>query len=140
MESMMKTKRIDHIGIVVKSAEEKLKLYRDFLGLEVTDIEELPERGLKVYFISVGDTRIELLEPLHENSEVSGFLEKKGEGIHHIAFNVQGIMNAVELAKSNGLQPLSEEPKKGAGGTKVLFLHPKTTGGVLIELVEGEHH
>lgn len=137
---MMKTKRIDHIGIAVKNAQEKLKLYKDFLGLEVTEIEELPERGLRVYFINIGDTRIELLEPMHENSEVSGFLEKKGEGIHHIAFNIEGIEEAVEYAKSNGLQPLSEEPKTGAGGTKVLFLHPKTTGGVLVELVEGKHH
>ncbi|ABS61163.1 MULTISPECIES: methylmalonyl-CoA epimerase [Fervidobacterium] len=135
----MHTNRIDHIGIAVRDAKEKLKLYQDFLGLEVTEIEELPERGLRVYFIKVGDTRIELLEPMNENSEVSGFLEKKGEGIHHLAFNVHGIEEAVRLAKENGLQPLSEEPKKGAGGTKVLFLHPKTTGGVLIELVEGEH-
>ncbi|AMW33193.1 methylmalonyl-CoA epimerase [Fervidobacterium islandicum] len=135
----MHTNRIDHIGIAVKDAKEKLKLYKDFLRLEVTEIEELPERGLRVYFIKVGDTRIELLEPMNENSEVSGFLEKKGEGIHHIAFNVHGIDEAVALAKSHGLQPLSEEPKPGAGGTRVLFLHPKTTGGVLIELVEGEH-
>uniref|UniRef100_A0A7C5VJZ3 Methylmalonyl-CoA epimerase n=1 Tax=Fervidobacterium thailandense TaxID=1008305 RepID=A0A7C5VJZ3_9BACT len=135
----MFTKRIDHIGIVVRNAEEKLKFYRNFLGLELTEVEELPDRGLRVYFIKVGDTRIELLEPMHENSEVSGFLEKRGEGIHHIAFNVEGIDEAVELAKANGLHPLSEEPKMGAGGTRVLFLHPKTTGGVLVELVEGEH-
>lgn len=135
----MHTNRIDHIGIAVKDAKEKLRLYKDFLGLEVTEVEELPERGLRVYFIKVGDTRIELLEPMSENSEVSGFLEKKGEGIHHIAFNVHGIDEAVALAKAHGLQPLSEEPKPGAGGTRVLFLHPKTTGGVLIELVEGEH-
>ncbi len=135
----MHTNRIDHIGIAVKDAREKLKLYQDFLGLEVTEVEELPERGLRVYFIKVGDTRIELLEPMNENSEVSGFLEKKGEGIHHLAFNVRGIDEAVKIAKENELQPLSEEPKRGAGGTKVLFLHPKTTGGVLIELVEGEH-
>ncbi|WP_448378732.1 methylmalonyl-CoA epimerase [Fervidobacterium sp.] len=135
----MHTNKIDHIGIAVKDAKEKLRLYKDFLGLEVTEVEELPERGLRVYFIKVGDTRIELLEPMTENSEVSGFLEKKGEGIHHIAFNVHGIDEAVALAKAQGLQPLSEEPKPGAGGTRVLFLHPKTTGGVLIELVEGEH-
>jgi len=133
------TNRIDHIGIAVKDAKEKLRLYKDFLGLEVTEVEELPERGLRVYFIKVGDTRIELLEPMNENSEVSGFLEKKGEGIHHIAFNVHGIDEAAALAKAQGFQPLSEEPKPGAGGTRVLFLHPKTTGGVLIELVEGEH-
>jgi len=135
----MHTNRIDHIGIAVKDAKEKLRLYKDFLGWEVTEVEDLPERGLRVYFIKVGDTRIELLEPMAENSEISGFLEKKGEGIHHIAFNVHGIDEALALAKAHGLQPLSEEPKPGAGGTRVLFLHPKTTGGVLIELVEGEH-
>ncbi len=135
----MHTNRIDHIGIAVRDAKEKLKLYKNFLGLEVTEIEEIPERGLRVYFIKVGDTRLELLEPMSENSEISGFLEKKGEGIHHIAFNVNGIDEAVALAKENGLQPLSDEPKRGAGGTRVLFLHPKTTGGVLTELVEGEH-
>jgi len=133
------TNRIDHIGIAVRDAKEKLKLYKNFLGLEVTEIEEIPERGLRVYFIKIGDTRLELLEPMSENSEISGFLEKKGEGIHHIAFNVNGIDEAVALAKENGLQPLSDEPKRGAGGTRVLFLHPKTTGGVLTELVEGEH-
>ena len=135
----MHTNRIDHIGIAVRDAKEKLKLYKNFLGLEVTEIEEIPERGLRVYFIKIGDTRLELLEPMSENSEISGFLEKKGEGIHHIAFNVNGIDEAVALAKENGLQPLSDEPKRGAGGTRVLFLHPKTTGGVLTELVEGEH-
>lgn len=135
----MKVNKIDHIGIAVKNAEERLKLYKDFLGLEVIKEEVLPERGLKVYFIQIGESRFELLEPLNENSEISSFLEKKGEGIHHIAVNVNGIEEAVELAKKNGLKPLSETPKVGAGGTKVLFLHPKTTGGVLLELVEGNH-
>lgn len=135
----MKVNKIDHIGIAVKNAKERLKLYKDFLGLEVIKEEVLPERGLKVYFIQIGESRFELLEPLNENSEISSFLEKKGEGIHHIAVNVNGIEEAVELAKKNGLKPLSETPKVGAGGTKVLFLHPKTTGGVLLELVEGNH-
>ncbi|MDK2885585.1 MAG: methylmalonyl-CoA/ethylmalonyl-CoA epimerase [Thermosipho sp. (in: thermotogales)] len=135
----MKVNKIDHIGIAVKNAKERLKLYENFLGLKVEHIEDLPERGLRVYFINIGETRFELLEPLNENSEISGFLAKKGEGIHHIAVNVRGIEEAVELAKSQGFQPLSEEPKLGAGGTKVLFLHPKTTGGILLELVEGEH-
>ncbi|SHH14895.1 methylmalonyl-CoA epimerase [Thermosipho atlanticus] len=135
----MKAIKIDHIGIVVRDAKERLKLYRDFLGLKVEKIEELPERGLKVYFIQIGETRFELLEPLSESSEITKFLETRGEGIHHIAVNITNIEEAVKLAKENGFKPLSEEPKKGAGGTKVLFLHPKTTGGVLLELVEGEH-
>ncbi|MCD6104402.1 MAG: methylmalonyl-CoA epimerase [Thermosipho sp. (in: Bacteria)] len=135
----MKVNKIDHIGIAVKNAKERLKLYEDFLGLKVKNIEDLADRGLRTYFIEIGETRFELLEPLNENSEISQFLEKKGEGIHHIAVNVEGIEQAVELAKSKGFKPLSEVPKSGAGGTKVLFLHPKTTGGILLELVEGEH-
>ena len=135
----MKVDRIDHIGIAVRSIAEKLPLYKDFLGLELGGIEELPERGLKVAFLKVGDTRIELLEPLNENSQISKFLEKKGEGIHHIAYHVDNIDEALENAKSMGFKPLSDEPQPGAGGTRVVFLHPKTTGGVLIEMVEGQH-
>jgi len=135
----LKSERIDHIGIVVKSIEERLSVYRDLLKLEVTGIEELPERGLKVAFIKVGDTRIELLEPLSENSQISKFLESRGEGIHHIAFRVDDVKAAIEEAVSLELKPLSREPELGAGGTKIVFLHPKSTGGVLMELVEGHH-
>lgn len=135
----MFTKKIDHVGIAVKDASAKFLLYQSFLGLKDVHVEELPSRGIRVYMIKVGESKIELLEPMNEQSEINKFLETKGEGIHHIAFNVEGIDQAVELAKQNGLQPLSDSPKPGAGGTKVLFLHPKTTGGVLIELVEGSH-
>ncbi|MBM7559487.1 methylmalonyl-CoA epimerase [Marinitoga litoralis] len=129
-------KKIDHIGIVVKSIDKALKLYNNMLGLELTGEEILEDRGLKVAFIKVGDTRIELLEPLHENSEVSGFLEKKGEGMHHIAYEVDDVKSMIEKAKELELKPLSDEPKDGAHNTKVVFLHPKTTNGVLVELVE----
>jgi methylmalonyl-CoA/ethylmalonyl-CoA epimerase len=129
-------KKIDHIGIVVKSIDKALKLYNNLLGLELTGEEILEDRGLKVAFIKVGDTRIELLEPLHENSEVSGFLEKKGEGMHHIAYEVDDVKSMIEKAKELELKPLSDEPKDGAHNTKVVFLHPKTTNGVLVELVE----
>ncbi len=135
----MITKKIDHIGIVVKDATSKLSLYRDFLGLRKIEVEELADRGIRVYMVYVGESKIELLEPMNEESEIAKFLQNRGEGIHHIAFNVEGINEAVELAKGLGFQPLSDSPKPGAGGTKVLFLHPKTTGGVLVELVEGYH-
>ncbi|KUK20185.1 methylmalonyl-CoA epimerase [Pseudothermotoga lettingae] len=135
----MITKKIDHVGIAVRDASKRLSVYRDFFNLQNIHVEEIAERGIRVYMIQVGESKIELLEPMNENSEISKFLDSKGEGIHHIAFNVLGIDQAAELAKSNGLQPLSDKPKAGAGGTKVLFLHPKTTGGVLIELVEGNH-
>ncbi len=133
----MKALKIDHIGIAVKDASERLKLYKDLLGLEVTGSEELPERGLKVHFVKIGETRFELLEEISEKSEISSFLEKRGEGIHHVAIRVEGIENFIEKAKELGFKPLSDEPQKGAHGTKVVFLHPKTTGGILIELVEG---
>lgn len=136
---MVKADRIDHIGIVVRSIEEKLGFYRSFLGLELDGIEELPERGLKVAFLKVGDTRIELLESTKSDSEISGFLEKRGEGIHHIAYHVDDIVEAIKKASSMGYRPLSKEPAVGAGGVKVAFLHPKTTGGILVELVEGSH-
>lgn len=132
------TKKIDHIGIAVKNAQERLKLYEKLLNLKVTKVEELPERGLKVYFIKVGETRLELLEPISENSEISSFLEKRGEGIHHIAFLVEKVEDIIKKAKEEGIKPLSDKPQIGAGGRKIVFLHPKTTGGVLIELVEGE--
>ncbi len=133
----MKAVKIDHIGIAVKNAEERLKLYRDFLGLEVSGVEELPDRGLKVYFVKIGETRFELLEEISEDSEIHSFLEKRGEGIHHIAIKVDNVIEAIEKASINGLKPLSNEPKRGAHGTKVVFIHPKTTGGILLELVEG---
>jgi len=133
----MKTLKIDHIGIAVKNVEERLKLYKDLLGLEVQHVEELPERGLRVHFIRIGESRFELLEEISENSEIHSFLEKRGEGFHHIALRVEGIEEFIEKAKQLGIKPLSDEPRPGAHGTKVVFLHPKTTGGLLIELVEG---
>ncbi len=133
----MKALKIDHVGIAVRNAQERLRLYRDFFGLEISKVEELPERGLRVYFVEIGDTRFEILEETSENSEIHSFLEKRGEGFHHIAIRVEGIEQAVEEAKKHGLKPLSEMPQKGAHGTKVVFLHPKTAGGILFELVEG---
>jgi len=131
--------KIDHIGIAVKNASERLKFYTDFLGLKSIHTEQLPERGIRVHMIKVGESKIELLEPMNEQSEISKFLESEGEGIHHIAFNVTGIDEAVEIAKKNGFQPLSDAPRPGAVGMRVLFLHPKSVGGVLVELVEGHH-
>ncbi len=95
----MQVHKIDHIGIAVKNASERLKFYTDFLGLKSMHTEELPERGIRVHMIKVGESKIELLEPMNEQSEISKFLESKGEGIHHIAFNVTGIDEAVEIAR-----------------------------------------
>lgn len=133
-------KKIDHIGIAVKSIENALNLYKALLGLNVKGEEILEDRGLKVAFIEVGDVRLELLEPLNENSEISGFLAKKGEGIHHIAYEVENVKEMIEKAKNVGVKPLSDEPKPGAHNTRVVFLHPKTTNGVLVELVEHKNN
>lgn len=131
----MKLGRIDHIGIAVGSADKALKLYEGILGLKLSIVEELKERGLKVYFLESESTRLELLEPVAEESEITGFLRKKGEGIHHIAFSVSNIEEVVQECENSGFKVVSGI-QTGAKGKKVAFLHPKSTGGVLIELVE----
>jgi len=135
----LKTKRIDHIGIAVKSIEDRISFFADFLGMEVQGEELLAERGLKIAILKIGETKIELLEPIDPNSQISRFIEKRGEGIHHIAFNVTDIDTAFKNAREDGYTPLSDSPSAGAGNTRIVFLHPKTTGGVLVELVEGSH-
>jgi len=128
--------KIDHIGVVVNSIENALKLYSGLLDVEPDHEEVIESRGLKVCFIKMGDTMIELLQPIRDDSEVSKYLEKKGEGLHHLAYTVTDIQSKIEKAKELGLKPLSDEPKPGAHNTLAVFLHPKTTNGVLTELVQ----
>lgn len=135
----MEAKKIDHIGIAVKSIEEHKKIYIDYLGFKLEKMETLDDRGLKVAFLNAGNTRIELLESTDPNSTIAKFIEKKGEGIHHVAISVDSAQRGIEKAKEMNLKPLSETPRNGAGETKTVFLHPKSTKGVLVELVEGEH-
>ncbi len=135
----MSVTKIDHIGIAVKSIDESLKLYKEVLNMDFKGIEEMEDRALKTAFIQAGDSMIELLEPTSEKSTIAKFLEKKGQGIHHIALHVENIKETMESLKEKGYQLLSEEPEKGAHGTKVAFLHPKSTNGVLLELVEVDH-
>jgi methylmalonyl-CoA epimerase len=135
----MSVTKIDHIGIAVKSIDESLKLYKDVLDMDFKGIEEMTDRALKTAFIQAGDSMIELLEPTSEKSTMAKFLDKKGQGIHHIALHVENIQETMESLKENGYRLLSEEPEKGAHGTKVAFLHPKSTNGVLLELVEVDH-
>ncbi len=129
-------RKIDHIGIAVKNLEEAMELYKK-LGFEVEEIEEVPEQKVRVAMLPVGESRIELVEATAEDSPIAKFLEKRGEGIHHIAVNVENIEKALEKAKENGLQLIDEKPRIGAGGKKVAFVHPKSTKGVLLEFVEG---
>lgn len=132
----MKISKVDHIGIAVKDLEEALKLYRDILQLEVTGVEEVPDQKVKVAFIPVGESKVELLEPTTDDSPVAKFIAKRGEGIHHITFRVDNLVKALEEAKAAGIRLIDETPRLGAGGAKIAFLHPKSTGGVLLELCQ----
>jgi len=131
-------RKLDHIGIAVKSIEEASKLYTEVLGLEMQGIEEVAEQKVKVAFIPVGDTEIELLESTEEDGPIAKFIEKKGEGIQHIAFKVDNIEEAIEEMKAKGMRMIDEKPRYGAGGARIAFCHPKSTGGVLVELSERE--
>jgi len=124
---------LDHIGIAVASLEEGIAFYRD-LGLEVTGTEEVAEQGVRVAFLPVGDGRLELLEPTGPESPIARHVEKRGPGLHHICLRVNDIRAAMARLKAAGHRLLSEEPQAGAHGCLVCFVHPKSTGGVLLEL------
>jgi methylmalonyl-CoA epimerase len=124
---------LDHIGIAVRSIDERLAVYRA-LGLEVAGREEVPSEKVRVAFLPLAGTRIELLEPTAEDSPIAGFIAKRGEGIHHLSIEVVDIRAAMARARAAGLAVLSEEPQQGADGAQVCFVHPRSTGGVLIEL------
>lgn len=127
---------LHHIGIAVKSLDEAIHLYRDILGLRFEGVFVSQEQKVKAAFFSIGkDTRIELLEPTTSESTLARFLEKHGEGIHHIAFQVQNIEDALNQLKKNGVELIDSVPRTGAHETKVAFIHPKSTRNVLVELV-----
>jgi len=128
--------RIDHIGIAVKSIEEAARLYVQGLGLELARVETVSEQGVKVAFLPLGESEIELLEPLDATSTVAQFLEKRGEGLHHICVQVPDIRAAMARLREQGARLLSEEPSQGAGGSLVAFVHPRSANGVLLELCQ----
>lgn len=134
----MNVKKVDHIGIAVKNLDEALKFYKDILGLDCVGTEVVEEQKVKVAFLPVGDTEVELLESTSEDGPIAKFIEKKGEGIQHIAFRVDSIEEAIEEMKENGVKMIDETPRYGAGGARIAFCHPKSTGGVLVELSERE--
>ncbi|ABW18001.1 methylmalonyl-CoA epimerase [Alkaliphilus oremlandii] len=134
----MNVKKVDHIGIAVKNLDEALKFYKDILGLDCVGTEVVEEQKVKVAFLPVGDTEVELLESTAEDGPIAKFIEKKGEGIQHIAFRVDSIEAAIEEMKENGVKMIDETPRYGAGGARIAFCHPKSTGGVLVELSERE--
>lgn len=127
---------VDHIGIAVKSIDNSIKYYIDTLGLTLLAIEEVKSQNVRVAFIDAGNIKLELLEPIGEEGPIANFLNKRGEGVHHIAFGVTDIRTRMVELKEKGVQLLSDEPKPGAGGAEVAFLHPKSSFGVLYELCE----
>jgi len=129
----MKANYIEHIGIAVKSIEEARKYYEEVLGLECYNIEEVADQKVKTAFFKVGQTKIELLEATSEESSVAKFIEKRGEGIHHIAFAVDDTDEALQHAEGKGVKLIDKKARKGAEGLEIGFLHPKFTKGVLTE-------
>jgi methylmalonyl-CoA/ethylmalonyl-CoA epimerase len=128
--------KIDHIGIATRQLEEGLAVWRDALGLQLDRTEEVAEQGVRIAMLQVGDTHIELLEALNPDSPVGKFLTKRGPGIHHIAVQVPDIKAALAELKDKGVRLIDETPRVGAGGCLVAFVHPSTTNGVLLELVQ----
>lgn len=133
----MKITHIEHLGIAVKSIEAALPYYEDVLGLECYAIEEVADQKVKTAFMRVGDTKIELLESTDPEGPVGKFIEKRGEGIHHIAFAVaDGVAEALGEAEEKGIRLIDKAPRKGAEGLNIAFIHPRSTMGVLTELCE----
>ena len=132
----MELTHIEHIGIAVKNLDESIKYYENVLGLKCYAIEEVKDQKVKTAFFQVGQTKIELLESTDPEGPISKFIEKKGEGIHHIAFAVKNLSEALKEVETKGIQLIDKQPKKGAEGLNIAFLHPKSTGGVLTELCE----
>ncbi|BBW95692.1 methylmalonyl-CoA epimerase [Geobacillus sp. FSL W8-0032] len=132
----MRVKKVDHIGIAVRSIEKALPFYTEVLGLPFLGIEEVESEQVKVAFLQAGEAKLELLEPLSPESAVATFIEKRGEGIHHVALGVEDITERIRELKEHGIRMIQDAPKRGAGGALVAFMHPKSTGGVLYELCE----
>lgn len=128
--------KIDHIGIAVKSIDEALKFYTEVLGLKCEGMEEVTEQKVRTAFIPTGDSEIELLESTSDDGPIAKFIEKRGEGLQHIALRVENIEKALEELKAKGVMLIDEKPRYGAGGAKIAFIHPKSTKGVLLELCQ----
>jgi methylmalonyl-CoA/ethylmalonyl-CoA epimerase len=126
--------KISHIGIAVKNIDEKLKVFRDVLGMKVGQRIKVPDQGVEVCFLEFEGTDLELLQPLNDKTSISKFLEKKGEGQHHISFEVEDLKAALKELEAKGVELIDKEPRIGAAGYWIAFLHPKSTGGILIEL------
>ena len=129
-------KKIEHLGIAVNSIEDSIKVFEVLLGTKCYKIEEVASEGVKTAFLQIGESKIELLEATNQNSPIAKFLEKKGRGIHHIAFDTSDIEKEIERLTTEGFELIHKTPKDGADGKIIAFLHPKSTEGILIELCQ----
>lgn len=128
--------KIDHLGIATSEIAQALKFWEDAIGLQNVHTEEVSDQKVKVAMLPLGETRIELLEPTSEDSPISKFLQKRGGGLHHIAIEVEDIKDALDRLKRQGFRLIDENPRIGAGGCLIAFVHPSSGGGVLLELVQ----
>ncbi len=126
--------KLEHIGIAVRSIEDQLKVWRDLFGFCVRMITDVADQKVRVAMLDVGDVTVELLEPLSDKSVIKEFIEKWGEGLHHLSFEVQDIEKTIADFKKRGARMIDEVPRNGARASKIAFMHPKSTGGVLVEL------
>ncbi|RLI04587.1 methylmalonyl-CoA epimerase [Candidatus Bathyarchaeota archaeon] len=131
-------KKISHIGIAVKNLDEAIKLYQEVFGLKVENIEVVEEQKVRIAFIPIGESRIELLESTDPEGPIAKFIENRGEGIQHIAFETDNVENELTKLKEKGLRLIDEKPRRGARNAKIAFIHPKSIHGVLLELCEEE--
>lgn len=136
MNQEQSPQKISHIGIAVKELEPAIQWYQEMLGLPLEGIEEVESEQVRVAFLTIGESRIELLEPMSEESSIAKFLSKHGEGIHHIAFEVNDLSKRLQGLSEKGVRLINAQPKRGAHQMNIAFLHPKATGGVLMELCE----
>ncbi len=136
MEKYMKILKIDHLGVAVKSIEQGKNFWTDILGLEFEGTETVEAQKVTTAFLPVGESEVELLESTAPDGPIAKYIDKKGEGVQHIAFRVDNIENALAELKEKGVRLIDEQPRTGAGGAKIAFLHPKSTNGVLVELCE----
>jgi methylmalonyl-CoA/ethylmalonyl-CoA epimerase len=134
----MKVKHIDHIGIAVGSIEQAGKFYTDIMGLKIEQVENVADQKVNVAFLPITDSEVELLESTDPDGPVAKYINARGEGVQHIAFRVENIEEALGEMKEKGIRLIDQEPRKGAGGAKIAFIHPKETNGVLVEICERE--
>ncbi len=132
----MRAETVDHVGIAVEDLEAASAVYGELLGVERQGVEDVPDQKVRVAFFPLGESEIELLEPTTDDSPIASFIAKRGPGIHHIAVRVDDLPAALERARDAGIRLIDEEPRAGAGGARIAFVHPKSTGGVLLELCE----